>query len=64
MIISRAYLDPGDDATLSNVLFGDVYVCGGQSNMQFTVSSVFNATKEIAVCTPLLSGFVPFCFLA
>lgn len=48
MIISRAYLDPGDDATLSNVLFGDVYVCGGQSNMQFTVSSVFNATKEIA----------------
>jgi sialate O-acetylesterase len=29
-------------------MFGDVYVCSGQSNMQFTVHSVFNATEEIA----------------
>ena len=25
---------------LKNVLFGDVWICGGQSNMQFTVSMV------------------------
>jgi len=37
----------GEQAVLSNVLFGDVFVCGGQSNMQFTVASVFNATDEI-----------------
>eukprot|EP01112_Ceratiomyxa_fruticulosa_P020244 TRINITY_DN6848_c1_g1_i1.p1 TRINITY_DN6848_c1_g1~~TRINITY_DN6848_c1_g1_i1.p1 ORF type:complete len:245 (+),score=45.24 TRINITY_DN6848_c1_g1_i1:1001-1735(+) len=36
------------EATLSNVLFGDVYLCGGQSNMQFTVCDAFNATQEIA----------------
>jgi len=29
-------------------LFGDVYVCSGQSNMQFTVHSAFNSTEEIA----------------
>jgi sialate O-acetylesterase len=38
----------GATATLEDVLFGDVYVCGGQSNMQFTVHSAFNATYEIA----------------
>jgi sialate O-acetylesterase len=27
----------GETATLSDVLFGDVYVCGGQSNMQFSL---------------------------
>ena len=26
--------------SLQNVLFGDVWVCGGQSNMEFTVSMV------------------------
>lgn len=36
-------------ATLQNVLVGDVYVCGGQSNMQFTVHSAYNATEEIAL---------------
>ena len=25
---------------LKNVLFGDVWICGGQSNMEFTVSMV------------------------
>jgi len=32
---------------LSNVLFGDVWVCSGQSNMQFTVSQAFNASTEL-----------------
>jgi sialate O-acetylesterase len=34
--------------TLSDVLFGDVWVCSGQSNMSFSVSSMYNATEEIA----------------
>jgi len=34
--------------TLSDVYFGDVYICSGQSNMQFSVQGVFNASQEIA----------------
>jgi sialate O-acetylesterase len=33
--------------TLHDILFGDVWLCSGQSNMQFTVSMMFNATEEI-----------------
>ena len=33
--------------TLDNVLFGDVILCGGQSNMQFSVNAVFNASEEL-----------------
>jgi sialate O-acetylesterase len=33
--------------TLYDVLFGDVWICSGQSNMQMTVSMIFNATEEI-----------------
>jgi len=34
--------------TLHDILFGDVWICSGQSNMEMTVSSIFNATEEIA----------------
>ena len=34
--------------TLGNVLFGDVWLCAGQSNMEFSVNSAFNASAEIA----------------
>lgn len=34
--------------TLNDVLFGDVWVCSGQSNMSFSVSNMYNATEEIA----------------
>ena len=34
--------------TIHDVLFGDVWICSGQSNMQMTVSVIFNATEEIA----------------
>jgi len=33
---------------LENILFGDVWICSGQSNMQFTVHQAFNATLAIA----------------
>jgi len=33
--------------TLHDVLFGDVWICSGQSNMQMAVSDIFNATEEI-----------------
>jgi sialate O-acetylesterase len=34
--------------TLHDVLFGDVWICSGQSNMQLTVGMIYNATEEIA----------------
>nr|ADD91467.1 cytosolic sialic acid 9-O-acetylesterase-like protein [Adineta vaga] len=34
--------------TIHDVLFGDVWICSGQSNMQLTVSLIYNATEEIA----------------
>jgi sialate O-acetylesterase len=33
--------------TLHDVLFGDVWICSGQSNMELTVSLIYNATEEI-----------------
>ncbi|XP_071113642.1 sialate O-acetylesterase-like [Haliotis cracherodii] len=33
--------------TLSDVLFGDVWVCSGQSNMQFTMNMANNSAAEI-----------------
>ena len=40
----------GDDETIvvKDVLVGDVWVCSGQSNMQFAVSNSNNAEQEIA----------------
>jgi len=34
--------------TLHDVLFGDVWICSGQSNMELTVSLIHNASIEIA----------------
>jgi sialate O-acetylesterase len=34
--------------SLKNVLYGDVWLCSGQSNMAWRLDSVFNGTTEIA----------------
>jgi sialate O-acetylesterase len=34
--------------TLSNLLIGDVYICSGQSNMEFPMSKLIDAKTEIA----------------
>jgi sialate O-acetylesterase len=39
---------PDAPVTLTNIAFGDVYLCSGQSNMQFSVNDAFNASAEIA----------------
>ncbi|XP_038123802.1 sialate O-acetylesterase [Cyprinodon tularosa] len=34
---------------LTDVLFGDIWLCGGQSNMYFNTSAIFNASEELAL---------------
>ena len=34
--------------TIQDVLFGDVWICSGASNMQLTVNMIYNGTEEIA----------------
>ncbi|MBP5232399.1 MAG: 9-O-acetylesterase [Planctomycetes bacterium] len=36
------------EKTIKNVLFGDVYICSGQSNMEMGIGNVNNAKDEIA----------------
>ncbi|XP_077421855.1 sialate O-acetylesterase [Vanacampus margaritifer] len=38
-------------ATLTDVLFGDVWICSGQSNMYFKTSQIFNASEELALAS-------------
>jgi sialate O-acetylesterase len=38
----------GESFVLRDIVFGDVFVCGGQSNMAFGLSGISNATAEIA----------------
>ena len=40
--------DGSTTLTLSNVAFGDVYLCGGQSNMQVTLNYSFGGNERIA----------------
>lgn len=36
----------GETASLKDVLFGDVFICGGQSNMQFAMGAITNVSVE------------------
>eukprot|EP00040_Diaphanoeca_grandis_P022019 m.117790 g.117790 ORF g.117790 m.117790 type:complete len:536 (-) comp28606_c0_seq3:337-1944(-) len=47
----------GSIATLEGVLFGDVWVCSGQSNMDHPMTSIINATAEIEAAN-LVGGAV------
>ena len=44
--LSIRSLTTGQSTIMTNVLFGDVYVCGGQSNMQFSIPGTTNSTEE------------------
>ena len=33
---------------MSDVIYGDVWVCSGQSNMQWNIGGIFNASEEIS----------------
>ena len=37
-----------DDVIIQDVLFGDVWICSGQSNMEWPMDKIFDAEQEIA----------------
>jgi len=39
----------GETASLEDVLFGEVFMCGGQSNMEYAVPATTNSTAEAAL---------------
>jgi sialate O-acetylesterase len=43
----------GATASIHRVVFGDVWVCSGQSNMDHPMTSIINATNEIAAANSL-----------
>lgn len=39
----------GESILLYNIVFGDIFFCSGQSNMQFSMPAIFNASAEVLV---------------
>jgi len=39
----------GESRTLKNILVGEVWICSGQSNMQFAVTQAYNADLDIPI---------------
>lgn len=54
--------DGAETVNISDVLFGDVWLCGGQSNMAFVLEAIFNASTYIneSASYPLLRMFTSF----
>jgi sialate O-acetylesterase len=48
----------GDSDTFTNVLVGDVWVCSGQSNMEFGVGGSLNAKAEAAAANSPIIRFI------
>jgi hypothetical protein len=49
----------GSPVVAKDAVFGDVYLCTGQSNMEKTVSYSFNGTAEVAAAVPGAPGGPP-----
>jgi len=47
-IVCSSRLRPDVTETLRDVLFGDVFLCGGQSNMVFATRAMLNGAQEVA----------------
>jgi sialate O-acetylesterase len=39
----------GETISLYNIVFGDIFFCSGQSNMQFSMPAIFNASAEVII---------------
>ncbi|XP_063799804.1 sialate O-acetylesterase isoform X2 [Pseudophryne corroboree] len=48
LVAQQNYKQENTSIHLDDILFGDVWICSGQSNMEMTVSQIFNASSELA----------------
>ncbi|XP_075046509.1 sialate O-acetylesterase [Mixophyes fleayi] len=48
LVAQQNYKQEVTSIQLDDILFGDVWICSGQSNMEMTVSQIFNASEELA----------------
>lgn len=48
IVVDKSGVGENEQVTVSDVLFGDLWICSGQSNMEWTVRNSDNAEKEIA----------------
>ena len=46
-VMASISANPAENASITNVLFGDVWLCSGQSNMAFLVEMAMNGTEEV-----------------
>ena len=47
-ILERINSNFFQEVELRDVVYGDVWVCSGQSNMQWNIGSIFNASEEVS----------------
>ncbi|KAM5132162.1 sialate O-acetylesterase-like [Mantella aurantiaca] len=46
-LVAQQFTQNVTSIQLTDILFGDVWLCSGQSNMKMTVSQIFNASDEL-----------------
>ena len=51
----------GPAAVAKNVMFGDVFFCSGQSNMDFPVKVAYNSTREMLSLKVVHGRLINFC---
>ncbi|XP_048418357.1 sialate O-acetylesterase isoform X4 [Stegostoma tigrinum] len=51
IIAEQTYFRRVDKIVLKDVYFGDIWLCGGQSNMAMTVSQIINASEELSLAS-------------
>ena len=51
----QAIAETGEEAVLTDIMFGDIWLCSGQSNMEQNMGNIMNSTEEIAASASFTS---------